>query len=346
MTGDDKGIFKVGSRKSELALIQTNIVVESLKEHFPGKTFEIITMTTIGDQILDKPLPKIGEKSLFTKELEVALKEKEVDLIVHSLKDLPTALPDGLAVGSILQREDARDSVILHAKHRGTTLATLPPGSVVGTSSLRRIAQLKRKHPHLEIKDIRGNLQTRLRKLDQGNYDAIILAVAGVHRMGWEHRISQILETDEMLYAVGQGALAVECRADDVPLFSCLNHNDTVLCCAAERALLCTLGGGCSAPVAVHTQLKEKALKLTGAVWSLDGQKTLQESLEVSLKESKPHKCNSEDVPLCGLNDKDLRHPFLPCALKLGYDVAQLLIDKGALKIIEAAKAEIASDLS
>ncbi|KAF6214406.1 hypothetical protein GE061_009148 [Apolygus lucorum] len=334
MSKDGK-VFKVGSRKSELALIQTNLVIEHLKKIYPEHEFEIVSMHTMGDQILDRPLPKIGEKSLFTKELEEALSNGEVDLVVHSLKDLPTALPDGLAVGAILEREDARDGLLLNSKHRGLSLETLPPNSIVGTSSLRRIAQLKRKFPTLVIKDIRGNLQTRLRKLDSGDYDGIILAVAGVHRMGWEHRISEILEESTMLYAVGQGALAVECRTADCSIFSPLSHFETLLRTVAERSLLCTLGGGCSAPVAVTSRLEGEILHLTAACWSLDGSVTEQLSSKCSL--AKGTKSGTLDM-YCGVTNAKVDEQKLSLAHHLGVNLANDLIDRGALKIIEEAK--------
>ncbi|KPP79113.1 hypothetical protein Z043_101333 [Scleropages formosus] len=203
---------------------------------------ESVAMSTVGDKILDKALSKIGEKSLFTKELENALERNEVDLVVHSLKDLPTSLPPGFTIGAVLKRETPYDAVILHPKKAGLTLDTLPEGSVIGTSSLRRAAQLKRRFPHLEFKDIRGNLNTRLKKLDDhDDYSAIILAAAGLRRLGWESRISQILTPDDCMYAVGQGALAVEARAGDediLKMLSVLNDTDTVLRCVAERAFL------------------------------------------------------------------------------------------------------------
>lgn len=246
-------------------------------------------MTTMGDRVLNLALPKIGEKSLFTKDLEDALKNGGVDFVVHSLKDLPTALPIGMAIGAILEREDPRDVLILNAKHKGKTLKTLPKGSTIGTSSLRRSAQLARTYKHLNVCDIRGNLNTRLAKLDSDEtiFDGIILAQAGVNRMGWQERISQILEPNDILYAVGQGALAVECRSNDeyiLDMLSKLCHLDTQCRILAERSFLKTLGGGCSAPVAVHTNLKRNhdtsELNIIGAVWSLDGTIKIQDQIE------------------------------------------------------------------
>uniref|UniRef100_A0A1Q3G1I6 hydroxymethylbilane synthase n=1 Tax=Culex tarsalis TaxID=7177 RepID=A0A1Q3G1I6_CULTA len=285
MTGETKGdskIIRVGSRKSELALIQTKYVISCLQKLNPDVVYEIHTMTTVGDRVLNKSLPKIGEKSLFTKDLEDALRTGGVDFVVHSLKDLPTALPLGMAIGAVLEREDPRDALVLNAAHRGKSLATLPKGSVVGTSSLRRSAQLARKYTNLVVCDIRGNLNTRLAKLDAegSKFAGIILAQAGLVRMGWNARVSQVIEPGEILYAVGQGALAVECRSNDeyiLDMLSKLCHLETQCKILVERSFLKTLGGGCSAPVAVCTTLKRKAdskttqLNVEGAVWSLDG---------------------------------------------------------------------------
>ncbi|XP_016149437.1 ATP-binding cassette sub-family G member 4-like [Sinocyclocheilus grahami] len=241
-------VIRVGTRKSQLARIQTDIVVEKLKELHPDVHFEIgkrslsNMQNTTGGTILDTALSKIGEKSLFTKELENALEKNRVDLFVHSLKDLPTVLPEGFTIGSVLKRENPHDAVVLHPKHKGKFLESLANKSVVGTSSLRRATQLKKIFPHLEFKDIRGNLNTRLKKLDEKDgFSAIILAAAGLRRMDWENRISQILGPDDCMHAVGQGAQAVEVRARDqdiLEMVSVLNDSDTVLKCIAERAFL------------------------------------------------------------------------------------------------------------
>ncbi|CAH1183146.1 unnamed protein product [Phaedon cochleariae] len=282
MSGDHK--IRVGSRKSELALIQTRHVISLLKDCFPEKEFEIVTMNTLGDTVLDIPLPKIGEKSLFTKELETALATGCVDFVVHSLKDLPTCLPSGMAIGAVLTRENPRDALVLQKDLKDYTLSTLPAGSVIGTSSLRRTAQLSKKYPHLKVQNIRGNLNTRLKKLDElGQYQAIILAAAGLIRIGWKNRISKILTEDELLYAVGQGALAVECRSNNEEILNLLEplyDLQTAIRVTAERSFLKTLGGGCSAPVAVSSDLKVSAeneydICLKGAVWSLDGQEEI-----------------------------------------------------------------------
>ncbi|KAM9216952.1 porphobilinogen deaminase isoform 4-T6 [Leptosomus discolor] len=230
------------SASLQLARIQTDSVVAMLRELYPDLCFEIVAMSTTGDKILDTALSKIGEKSLFTKELENALERNEVDLVVHSLKDLPTSLPPGFTIGAICKREEPLDAVVFHPKNSGKTLSLLPEKSVIGTSSLRRAAQLKKKFPQLEFRDIRGNLNTRLKKLDEKeDFSAIILAAAGLKRMGWENRIGQLLSPDDCLYAVGQGALAVEVRAKDqeiLNMVSALHDADTVLCCIAERAFM------------------------------------------------------------------------------------------------------------
>lgn len=304
MSGGDEKIIRVGSRKSELALIQTKHVIARLQKIFPHRKFEIHTMSTIGDRVLNISLPKIGEKSLFTRDLEDALRNGGVDFVVHSLKDLPTALPPGMAIGAVLEREDARDALVLNEKFKEKTIKTLPEGSIIGTSSLRRTAQIKREYPHLVVCDIRGNLNTRLAKLDApgSKFAGIILAQAGLVRMGWMNRISQILEPSDLLYAVGQGALAVECRSNDEVILKMLQ---TLVCLPtscrilAERSFLKTLGGGCSAPVAVCSTLNGclsddnngAGLKILGAVWSLDGKTEIRNELSCSL-ELERNKCD------------------------------------------------------
>lgn len=298
MSGEPK--IHVGSRKSELALVQTRHVIALLKQLHPDKDFEIVTMSTLGDKILDIPLPKIGEKSLFTQELEIALASKRVDFVVHSLKDLPTTLPDGMAIGAVLSREDPRDALVLQKGLNNYSLATLPENSVIGTSSLRRTAQLAKKYSHLKVENIRGNLNTRLKKLDDlGTYQAIILASAGLIRIGWKNRISKMLDSEEFLYAVGQGALAVECRENDeniIKLLEPLYDLQTALRIIAERSFLKTLGGGCSAPVAVTSNLilikeKEVELSLKGAVWSLDGKEEVLDNAKTQLNVLDSIKC-------------------------------------------------------
>ncbi|XP_039963734.1 porphobilinogen deaminase isoform X1 [Bactrocera tryoni] len=311
MTNHKDKTIRVGSRKSELALIQTKHVIARLQKLYPKKKFEIHTMSTIGDRVLNISLPKIGEKSLFTRDLEDALRNGGVDFVVHSLKDLPTALPTGMAIGAVLEREDARDALVLREEYKGHTIETLPKGCVIGTSSLRRTAQIRRQYPHLTICDIRGNLNTRLAKLDATNskFAGIVLAQAGLVRMGWEQRISQVLEPTDLLYAVGQGALAVECRANDEEVLSmlqslmCLSTTCRIL---AERSFLKTLGGGCSAPVAVWSNLDgdltetnqnncNSALSLVGAVWSLDGATEIRDKKACSFAVEEVKKADNND---------------------------------------------------
>ncbi|PNI65915.1 HMBS isoform 7 [Pan troglodytes] len=313
-----------------LARIQTDSVVTTLKASYPGLQFEIIAMSTTGDKILDTALSKIGEKSLFTKELEHALEKNEVDLVVHSLKDLPTVLPPGFTIGAICKRENPHDAVVFHPKFVGKTLETLPEKSVVGTSSLRRAAQLQRKFPHLEFRSIRGNLNTRLRKLDeQQEFSAIILATAGLQRMGWHNR-------------VGQGALGVEVRAKDqdiLDLVGVLHDPETLLRCIAERAFLRHLEGGCSVPVAVHTAMKDGQLYLTGGVWSLDGSDSIQETMQATIHVPAQHEDGPEDDPqLVGITARNIpRGPQL-AAQNLGISLANLLLSKGAKNILDVAR--------
>ncbi|XP_014216233.1 uncharacterized protein LOC106645005 [Copidosoma floridanum] len=356
MAMEQKNIIRVGSRKSELALIQTNHVIKCIKDRNPDKEFKIITMNTKGDRILDIPLPKIGEKSLFTEELENALENGRVDFLVHSLKDLPTTLRDGLAIGAILEREDPRDAVVMSKTFSTFTLETLPPGSVIGTSSLRRSAYLSRSMKHLKVDTVRGNLNTRLKKLDdeKGNYAALILAVAGLKRMGWEDRISQYLESEDTLYAVGQGALAVECREGDSRILSLLeplNDLQTTLRCVAERSFLKYLGGGCSAPVGVFSTLENKELSVTGAVWSLDGKVLIRDSLKCKLyfpseetNGEPPKKCPyTEPRTFCSVIPGRFSNLSLYGAEKLGKDVAKILVKKNALEVMADARKEILS---
>uniref|UniRef100_A0A2I3LIC5 Porphobilinogen deaminase n=1 Tax=Papio anubis TaxID=9555 RepID=A0A2I3LIC5_PAPAN len=313
-----------------LARIQTDSVVATLKALYPGLQFEIIAMSTTGDKILDTALSKIGEKSLFTKELEHALEKNEVDLVVHSLKDLPTVLPPGFTIGAICKRENPHDAVVFHPKFVGKTLETLPEKSVVGTSSLRRAAQLQRKFSHLEFRSIRGNLNTRLRKLDeQQEFSAIILATAGLQRMGWHNR-------------VGQGALGVEVRAKDqdiLDLVGVLHDPETLLRCIAERAFLRHLEGGCSVPVAVHTAMKDGQLYLTGGVWSLDGSDSIQDTMQATIHVPAQHEDGPEDDPqLVGITAGNIpRGPQL-AAQNLGISLANLLLSKGAKNILDVAR--------
>jgi len=343
--------LRVGSRKSQLALIQTEFVIGELKKICPDYEFEIVEMSTLGDNVLDKALSKIGEKSLFTKELEVALEKGEVEFVVHSLKDLPTTLPPGMVIGAVMEREDPRDAVIMRLGHSANGLKDLKEGSVIGTSSLRRSAQLKAKFPHLMFQDVRGNLNTRLKKLDdpEGPYSALILAAAGVSRMGWSDRVTQYLESDTCLYAVGQGALAVECRDSDsstLALLAKLHHRETVVRTVSERVFMRTLEGGCSVPVAVCSQLTESGVKLTGGVWSLDGSQSVASTKHVKFvdqeagdrEDSPMKKLKTEDGSYAGISVGSLLSLELEAAEKCGGDLAAELLSKGAGDILTEVK--------
>jgi hydroxymethylbilane synthase len=266
-----------------LALIQTHWVRDELQRHFPDLGFEVVTMETHGDKVLDVSLSKIGDKGLFTQELEDSMLAGDSDFAVHSLKDLPTRLPQGLMLGCITERENPADALVIHPRHRDRTLATLPEGSVIGTSSLRRLAQLRHHYPHLAFKDIRGNLNTRLRKLEEEGYDGIILAVAGLLRMDMGDRIHEIIAPTLSLHAVGQGALGIECRQGDreiLNLLQVLSHPATTARCLAERAMLRELEGGCQVPIGVNTSLEGDTLTLTGLVASLDGQRLVKDTVQ------------------------------------------------------------------
>ncbi|MBE9069634.1 hydroxymethylbilane synthase [Leptolyngbya cf. ectocarpi LEGE 11479] len=267
--------IRIGSRKSQLALVQTHWVQGELQKRFPEINFEVKTMESKGDKILDVSLSKIGDKGLFTQELEDDMLNGTIDFAVHSLKDLPTRLPEGLILGCVTEREDPADALVVHEKHAGKTLDQLPEGAIIGTSSLRRLAQLRHHFPSFQFKDIRGNLNTRLRKLDEGQYDAIILAVAGLVRLDMGDRIQQVVPAEISLHAVGQGALGIECRGGDddiLAVIKTLEHEPTAQRCYAERAFLRELEGGCQVPIGVNTVIEGDTLTLNGIVASLDGQ--------------------------------------------------------------------------
>lgn len=307
---------RIASRKSQLALVQTHWVRDRLQERYPDRRFDIHTMSTQGDNILDVALAKIGDKGLFTKELEVRMLSGDADFAVHSLKDLPTALPEGLVLGGITEREDPADALVVRADHRDKQIDTLPEGAVVGTSSLRRLAQLRHHYPHLTFKDIRGNLNTRLAKLDEGQYDAIILAVAGLQRLGMGDRVHQVLPPDVSLHAVGQGALGIECRAEDAEILELLQaiaDPDTTQRCLAERAFLRSLEGGCQVPIGVNTTIEGDRLTLKGMVASLDGQQLIKDSITGNASEAET----------------------------LGQTLANQLRDRGATEILEEIFQEI-----
>ncbi len=272
----------IGTRGSALARWQTDWVIARLKSAWPEVACSIKLFHTSGDKILDKPLPEIGGKGLFTEELENALKTGEIDLAVHSLKDLPIDNAAGLTIGAIAEREDPRDVLVSRQYH---TLEHLPHGARVGTSSLRRSAQLLAIRPDLKVLSLRGNVDTRLRKAMQGEYDAIVLAAAGVLRLGFESHIAEYLAYDVMLPAPGQGAMAVQCRSDDqstLELLKPIDHPVTRSAVVAERAFLNGLGGGCSAPVAAFAEITRHSslVSLTGLVASIDGQQVIRLSGE------------------------------------------------------------------
>ncbi|MBI4467054.1 MAG: hydroxymethylbilane synthase [Acidobacteria bacterium] len=266
----------LGSRGSPLALWQANFIKATLERAEPVEV-RIEVIRTTGDKITDVPLAQAGgSKALFTKEIEEALLEKRIDLAVHSLKDLPVELPRGLVIAAIPEREDARDALVSRS---GKTWSDLPAAARVGTSSLRRQAQLRLLRKDLAIEPLRGNVDTRLRKLDEGRYDAIVLALAGLKRMGWPDRATQIFSVDEMVPAIGQGALAIEARSDDAELLAALSRlsdPDTEAATRAERAFLARLGGGCQVPLAGHAQVKGESLELMGVVVSADGSQAVR----------------------------------------------------------------------
>ncbi|HIK03811.1 MAG TPA: hydroxymethylbilane synthase [Trichormus sp. M33_DOE_039] len=308
--------IRIGSRKSQLALVQTYWVREQLQKSYPDITFEVHTMSTQGDNILDVALAKIGDKGLFTKELELGMINQEIDFAVHSLKDLPTNLPAGLALAAITERENPADALVVHEKFKDKQIDTLPAGAVIGTSSLRRLAQLRHKFPHLTFKDVRGNLNTRLAKLDAGEYDALILAAAGLQRLGMGDRVHQVLPKEVSLHAVGQGALGIECRGDDTELISLLKvieHPETRDRCLAERAFLRSLEGGCQVPIGVNTEIDADNLTLTGVVASIDGQNLVKDTVSGTASDAET----------------------------LGIELAKLLRQQGAQEILDAIFAEI-----
>ena len=267
----------LGSRGSKLALWQANYIKSSLERSHPVEV-RIEIIRTTGDMIKDVPLGQVGgTKALFTKEIEEALLAKHVDLAVHSLKDMPTQLPEGLCFAAMPPREDPRDAFISRS---GQSWDKLAVGARVGTSSLRRQLQLKRLRQGLAIEPLRGNLDTRLRKLDEGQYDAIVVAMAGLRRMGWGDRATQAFSVEEMVPAIGQGIIAIEVRAGDEELLrrlGALSHPATETAAHAERAFLARLGGGCQVPMAAHAKVNGEQVKLVGVVVSLDGQRTVRE---------------------------------------------------------------------
>jgi hydroxymethylbilane synthase len=270
----------IATRESALALWQAEHVRARLTSRYPGTAVDLLGVTTQGDRVIDRPLAAIGGKGLFIKELENALREGRADIAVHSLKDVPMDMPDGFVLAAISAREDARDAFV---SNRFDALSSLPPGSVVGTSSLRREAQLRECHPEVRIESLRGNVHTRLRKLDEGRYGAIILAAAGLKRLGLGTRIRALLDPDVSLPAPGQGALAIECRADRLDLVHALAplaDRGTTLATTAERAFSRALGGSCQTPLAAYAEWQEGRLWLRGLLAGRDGRDVLRGEME------------------------------------------------------------------
>ena len=275
-----KAILKIGTRQSLLALWQSNHIAACLRKQYPECEVVLKKIVTKGDRILDVPLAQIGGKGLFTKEIEEDLLSGEVDLAVHSLKDMPTVLPEGLCLTAITERANVGDAFV---SNDYACFEELPLGAVVGTSSLRRKAQLLAARPDLTIRDLRGNVDTRLRKLDEGLYDAVILAAAGLERLGHGDRIKAIIPSDVCLPAVGQGALAIECRTDDAEvrqMLDFLNDQPTVYATAAERAFLGLLEGGCQVPIGVHADVNGEQIKIEAIIAALDGSTVLRDTIE------------------------------------------------------------------
>ena len=271
-------VIKIGTRKSLLAMTQSTWIKGLIEERYPDVTVELVKIVTKGDKILDVPLAKVGGKGLFVKELEEALLNHEVDIAVHSMKDVPAELPDELHIGIITKRENPHDA-FLSSKY--SSLEELPQGAKIGTSSLRRKAQLAKMRPDLIIEDLRGNLDTRLRKLDEGQYAAIILAVAGLNRLKLADRITSIFSSEQMLPAVAQGAVGIEMRKADKALLdalSYLDHRDTDVAVTAERGFLTRLEGGCQVPIAGHAEVDGDKVTMTGLIASVDGKEIIKKS--------------------------------------------------------------------
>lgn len=283
--------LKIGSRDSKLALIQSHWVRDRLLEKYPDLKVEIIEIKTQGDKILDVALSKIGDKGLFTKELETELLAGTIDLAVHSMKDLPTMLPKGLEIIATSIREDVRDVICLSQSALAKGIKSIDQAQTIATSSLRRIAQLKSKYPHMKFIDMRGNLQTRFKKLDETEgLDAMVLAAAGLHRLGLESRIAEYLDPREILPAVGQGALGIEIASarEDLKelLRAALNSIEDEFAIKSERAFLRTLEGGCQVPIGAYSEIGVGSIKLTGIVVSLDGDQAIKESISGKLDQA------------------------------------------------------------
>jgi hydroxymethylbilane synthase len=271
--------IRIATRKSLLALTQSTWIKEQIEERHPGIAVELVKIVTKGDKITDVPLAKVGGKGLFVKEIEEALLRGEAEVAVHSMKDVPAELPEGLYLGVVPARENPRDAFI---SHKCSTFKELPQRARVGTSSLRRRAQLAHLRPDLEIVDLRGNVETRLRKLDEGEFEAVILAAAGLNRLGLSARITSHFSPEEMLPAVAQGALGLEMRRDDPEVFallSFLHDEETAVAVEAERAFLKRLEGGCQVPLGAYAELRQGELTVTGLIAAVDGSELLRRSL-------------------------------------------------------------------
>lgn len=268
--------IRIATRKSPLALWQANFVKQQLETFHPSLVVELVPMVTQGDVLLESPLSKIGGKGLFVKQLEQAIMNGQADIAVHSIKDIPAVFPQGLTLSTVCQRDEMRDALVSNQYQH---LDELPHGAVVGTSSLRRQCQLRARYPHLQIKDLRGNVGTRLTKLDNQQYDAIILAAVGLKRLGLQNRIKQYIDTDLILPAVGQGAIGIESRADDkmlCELLAPLEDKNSRICIEAERAMNLALQGGCQVPIACLSQLENDSLTLRGLVGRIDGSEMIK----------------------------------------------------------------------
>ncbi|QGT99051.1 Porphobilinogen deaminase [Candidatus Syntrophocurvum alkaliphilum] len=305
--------LRVGTRGSKLALWQAQYVAEKLNEAIPELKVEVKVISTKGDKILDVALSKIGDKGLFTKEIENELLNNEIDIAVHSMKDLPTTLSPGLCIGAVLEREKPNDVLI---SHKGYTFKELPLNAILGTSSLRRIAQIKAKRPDVICREIRGNVDTRIRKMKEQNLDGIVLAYAGVKRLGLEDIISDFLAEDIIMPAVGQGAVAIEIRENDEAtknVIECISDTKTVVETQAERALLKELEGGCQIPIAAYAKVINEKLILRGKVLSLDGEHFFDKEINGNIE-------NSEEI---------------------GRTLAQKLVNDGADKILTEIKKQL-----
>ncbi|HIO92435.1 MAG TPA: hydroxymethylbilane synthase [Leucothrix mucor] len=306
-------IIRIATRKSPLAIWQAEEVKRQLLQHHPELEVELVGMMTQGDIILDTPLAKIGGKGLFVKELEVGMLEDKADIAVHSMKDVPMELPEGLHLPIILQREDPQDAFV---SNKYTSLDDLPQKAKVGTSSMRRQTQIKEYRPDIEILDLRGNVNTRLAKLDNGEYDAIILAAAGLKRLGFDERITQKIPTEQSLPAIGQGAIGIECRVNDErvnALLAPLNHHETSIRVSAERAFNTRLNGGCQVPIAGYSELQGDQIYFRGLIGYPDGSRIFRAEQTATIADAE----------------------------KLGVAVAEDLLSQGADKVLQSLGIDI-----